>query len=132
MRKNFLLLPLFLIFINISSARADQLAWLTTDELNQAMDYINKNEIKEVILFCGCCDKDIQEKVLVSKIYYRQVKNSKEYYEIVIEGTTPETKPVKKAVDLAYVHIKKDDKAVCLGLEMGFKCDPCTKPFGWF
>ena len=132
MKKLFFLLPLFLILINAITTKADQLAWLDKSQLNQAMDYINKNDIKEVILFCGCCDKDIKEKILVSKIYYRQVKDSKEYYEIVIEGTTLETKPVKKAVDLAYVHIKKNDKAVCLGVEMGFTCDPCTKPFDWF
>jgi hypothetical protein len=130
MKKLFIFLPFFFILTNISNA--DQLAWLTKDEVKQAMDYINSNKIDEVILFCACCDDDVKEKVTVSKIYYRQVKNSKEYYEIVIEGTTAETKPVKKAVDLAYVHIKKDDKAVCLGLEMGFKCDPCTKPFDWF
>ncbi len=130
--KKLFFLPLFLILINSTTTRADQLAWLDKAQLNQAMDYINKNDIKEVILFCGCCDKDIKEKILVSKIYYRQVKDSKEYYEIVIEGNTPETKPVKKAVDLAYVHIKKDDKAVCLGVEMGFTCDPCAKPFDWF
>ena len=128
--KKLLLFLLFFIFANISFA--DQLAWLDKDQLKQAMDYINKNDIKEVILFCGCCDKDVREKVSVSKIYYRQVKNSKEYYEIVIEGTTPESRTVKKAVDLAYVNIKKDDKAVCLGLEMGFTCDPCIKPFDWF
>lgn len=130
MKKLFLIPALFFILTNISNA--DQLAWLTKDEVKLAMDYINNNDIKEVILFCGCCDKDIKEKVAIGKIYYRQVKNSKEFYEIVIAGTTPETKPVKQAVDLAYVHIKKDDKAVCVGLEMGFKCDPCAKPFDWF
>jgi len=130
MKKLFLLLPLLFFISNLT--KADQLAWLTKDEVTQAMDYINNNDIKEVILFCACCDKDVMEKVLVSKIYYRQVKGSKEYFEIVIEGATLETKPISKAVDLAYVHIKKDDKAVCLGLEMGFKCDPCITPFNWF
>jgi len=130
MKKLFIFLPFF--FILTINSYADQLAWLTKDEVKQAMDYINSNEIGEVILFCACCDDDVKVKVTVNKIYYRQVKDSKEYYEIVIEGTTAETKPVKKAVDLAYVHIKKDDKAVCLGQEMGFKCDPCTKPFDWY
>ena len=130
MKKLFVFLPFF--FILTINSYSDQLAWLTKDEVKQAMDYINSNGIGEVILFCACCDDDVKEKVTVSKIYYRQVKDSKEYYEIVIDGTTAETKPVKKAVDLAYVHIKKDNKAVCLGLEMGFKCDPCTKPFDWY
>src|SRR5664279_1431489 len=124
MKKFLIVLPFLFILTNIS--RSDQLAWLTKDEVNQAMDYINSHKINEVILFCACCDKDVKEKVSVTRISYRQVKNSKEYYEVVIEGTTAETKPVAVAVDLAYVHIKKDDKAVCLGLEMGFKCDPCT------
>lgn len=120
------------VFLLIQNAKADQLAWLSKDQAKQTVDYFNDNNIKEVILFCGCCDKDIKEKVTVSKVYYRQVKDSKEYYEVVIEGSTPETKPVKKAVDLAYVYIKKDNKAACLGLELGFQCDPCTQPYDWF
>ncbi len=130
MRKLFFFLPL--LFILTVNSRSDQLAWLTKDEVTQAMDYINNREINEVILFCGCCDNDLKAKINVSRFYYRQVKGSKQYYEIVIEGMTQGLKPVDQAVDLAYVNIRKDDKAVCLGLEMGFKCDPCTKPFDWF
>jgi hypothetical protein len=125
------LLPLFFIIFNCSSAKADQLAWLTKDEITKAMDFIKSNDIKEVILYCACCNNNVKAKVTVSKIYYRQVKESKEYYEVVIKGTLSDGTTIKQAVDLAYVHIKKDDKAVCLGLEAGFQCDPCTKPFDW-
>src|SRR5258706_6368496 len=131
MKRVFIFTILLLVSV-VQNVKADQLAWITKDQAEKCVTYFTDNKIKEVILFCGCCEKDSKVKVTVSKVSYRQVKNSKEYYEVVIEGTTSQNKKVIKAVDLAYVYIKKDTKSACLGLELEFECDPCSQPFDWF
>jgi hypothetical protein len=119
-----------LLVSSVYAAKADQLAWLTKDQAAETVDYLKNNDIKEVILFCGCCDKDVKKKVKVTKIFYRQTENP-DYFEVVIVGNTLESEMVNEGVDLAYTFINKDGKAACLGKEMGYQCDPCTKPFKW-
>jgi len=124
--KKIVFLSLF-IFIKISFA--DQLAWLTKDQAEKTVAYFNDNNIKQVVLWCACCDNDTKVKVSVTEVRYRHVKNSKEYYEFVIEGTYMGGEKLSDSFDLAYVHIFRDGKWWCLGKELGFECDPCTKPF---
>lgn len=125
--KKLFLIPAFLIFTNL--LHADQLAWLTKDQAEKTVAYFNDNNIKEVVLWCACCDNDVKTKVTVTGVHYRQVKESKVYYELVIEGTYMGGEKLNDAFDLAYVHVPIDGKWRCLGKELGFECDPCTKPF---
>jgi hypothetical protein len=81
------------------------------------------------MLWCACCDKDIKTKVNVTGVHYRLATESTVYYEVVIEGTYMGGEKLKDAFDLAYVHIFRGSKWRCLGKELGFECDPCTKPF---
>ncbi|MBI3366637.1 hypothetical protein HY041_03360 [Candidatus Roizmanbacteria bacterium] len=122
---------IFLFLFTAKLAYSDQLAWLTKDQAEQTITYFQNHNINEVILYCGCCDGDTKIKVAVSKIYSRQATDP-QYWEIVIEGTTPGGNKIIRAVDLAYVHIKRGSKARCLGKELGFYCDPCVKPFKWY
>ncbi|MCX7878162.1 MAG: hypothetical protein N2510_05900 [Ignavibacteria bacterium] len=121
------LTPLFFSLIFITSLYSDQLQWLTLEQAKKTIEYLNENDVKEVVLWCACCDNDVKQKVVVEKFYYRQTENPA-YYEIVIEGTSTGA-PLNKAVDLAYVHVKRGSKWRCLGKELKFECNPCTKPF---
>lgn len=128
MKKIFFIVAIILAELPL---QADQLAWITKDQAEQTVKYIKDNDIKHIILFCGCCDKDVKKKVKVSKVFYRQTENPS-YYEVVISGEVTGTdETVNEGVDLAYTFINKDGMAACLGKELGFECDPCTKPFKW-
>ena len=121
-------ISLILIVLNFSTAKADQLAWITKDQAEQTVQYFNDNDIKAIVLFCGCCDKDVKMKISVDKVFYRKTENP-DYYEVVIQGNAADGSRINEGVDLAYVHILRGSKWRCLGKELGFKCDPCTKAF---
>lgn len=125
--KKLILLTLFIVFIN--TLHSDQLAWITKEQAEQTVAYFNDNDIKQVVLWCACCDNDVKTKVNVTRVYYRQVKDSPQYYEFVIEGTYMAGDKLNDAFDLAYVHVARGGKWRCLGKELGFECDPCTKAF---
>jgi hypothetical protein len=82
-----------------------------------------------VVLWCACCDNDPKIKIDVIKVSY-QPASDPDYYEVYIEGSDPLTGGlIYRPVDLAYVHVKKGTKWRCLGRELKFECDPCTKSF---
>ena len=124
MKKVFLL---FLIFISTLTF-ADQLAYITKEQAKQTIAYFTDKNIKEVVLWCACCDNDPKTLLTVNRIYYK-FTGYQSFYQIYIEGTTPEGQLIDEGVDLAYVHIKKNKKWRCLGKVLGFECDPCTKSF---
>jgi hypothetical protein len=126
MKKIFIIL-FVILFLQIS--HADQLAWITKDQAEQTVQYFKDKDIKQVILWCACCDNDPKTLIEVSRIYYKQADDPK-YYEVYIEGTNPVLgQLISQPVDLAYVHIKRGSKWRCLGKELNFECDPCTKSF---
>lgn len=125
--KTILSFLLFIFAVNISYS--DQLAWITEEQAIQTVDYFKENKIKNVILWCACCDNDTKLKIKVTRIYYKAVEGQKNYYEVWIEGKDKVDKRLKQPVDLAYVHIKKAGEWNCLGTVLEFQCDPCTKPF---
>ena len=129
MKKLIILLPLFFI---ISNCFADQLALMSKEDAENTVYFLTMNNFSEVILWCACCDNDIKMKVHIDEVTYRQSPTAPEYYEVVIKGYSRQDKDINTPVDLAYVFIKRGSKAHCLGLEMGFQCDPCTKPFSWY
>jgi hypothetical protein len=126
MKKLFIAI-LFLFAVNLSYS--DQLAWLTKAQAEKTVDYFVEEGIDQVVLWCACCDNDVKTKVNVTEVYYRQVKESSEYYEIVIKGKYMGGNKLEQAFDLAYVHVARGGKWRCLGKELKFECDPCTKAF---
>ncbi len=125
MKKLFIVV--FFLFA-VSLTYSDQLAWITKEQAEKTVAYFEDNDIVQVVLWCACCDNDVKTKVDVNRIYYRQVKEDPRYYEIVIEGSYMGEK-LNDAFDLAYVHVKRGSKWRCLGTELKFECDPCTKAF---
>ncbi len=121
---------ILLCFIFVSDLLfADQLAWITKQQAEQTVQYFESKEIKQVVLWCACCDNDPKTLIDVIKVFYKPASDVN-YYEVYIEGTNPLTGGIfNQPVDLAYVHVKRSSKWRCLGKELKFECDPCTKSF---
>ena len=126
-----LIILLGLTFIN-NKLRADQLAWITEEQAQKAVEFLKTQ--KQAILYCACCDNDPKQRVKIKNITYRHPKMGGEvqkgYYQVFVTAKV-DGKWQEIALDLAYIHIKKGKKAYCLGKELGFECDPCTEPFAW-
>jgi hypothetical protein len=122
-----LLSVLFSLVILSSVTFSDQLAWISKSQAETTVAYFEDNDIKQVILWCACCDDDPKVLVNVINVSFRPTESGG-YYEVYIEGNSVYGK-VNQAVDLAYVHIQKGKKWYCLGKQLGFECDPCTKSF---
>lgn len=123
------ILAVLLLFIAVQITFSDQLAWITKEQAEKTVAYFEDNDIDQVVLWCACCDNDVKTKVKVTRVYYRKVKESSDYYEIVIKGKYMNKEKLEDAFDLAYVHVPVDGQWQCLGKELKFECDPCTKPF---
>jgi len=124
----------FTLFFCVSFAYADQLAWLNFEQAEKAVNFL-KSE-KKLILYCACCDVyGPTTLVKIKEVYHRHPsigdKVYEEYYEVVVKGVTASGEEIEYGVDLAYVYVKVGKLAKCLGLELGFECDPCTEPFSW-
>lgn len=129
MRKPTLKQILFAGFIGFTlTASADQLAWITREQAEQAQALLNQE--KEVLLYCGCCDNDPHKylKVEGSTVAYTGTDN---YFEVQLTAQDHDGNPVTTSLDLAYVFLNREGTANCLGILLGFECDPCTGPFAW-
>lgn len=124
-----IILAVLILFAAVQFSYSDQLAWITKEQAEKTVAYFEDNDIDQVVLWCACCDNDVKTKVNVTRVYYRKVKEDPNYYEVVIKGKYMNKEKLEDAFDLAYVHVPKDGKWECLGKELNFECDPCTKPF---
>jgi hypothetical protein len=124
--KKLIFIALFIFFFK--SAYSDQLQWLTLEQAEKTISFFEDKNIKSVILWCACCDGDSKTKVKVRDVKYKKI-DKENYYEVYIIGKTADGKKINKAVDLAYVHIKRGGMWYCLGKELNFECNPCTEPF---
>ncbi|WP_131538705.1 hypothetical protein [Pedobacter nototheniae] len=125
MKKTILL---FVLLCTAFFSKADQLEALTQAQAEAAVAYLKKEPI--VILWCSCCDNETPRKITVNEVFYKADSNGK-YYSVILKGRDESGKEVEEYLDLAYVFVKKGNKAQSLGKVLKYKCDPCTKPFAW-
>jgi len=121
-------LLLFVLLFTAFFSRADQLQALSQKQAEKAVAYLKKEPI--VILWCSCCDNEIAMKVTVNEVFYKKDIDGK-YYSVILKGRDESGKEVEEYLDLAYVFVKKGQKAKSLGKVLKFECDPCTQPFNW-
>jgi len=121
-------IALFILATFISlNTKADQLAWLSKENALKATSYLRNQT--NVILWCACCEgNNPKQLITITNVYYEKT-GTEEYYHIMLEGQNANDQKINEELDLAYVHVNKDGMAVCLGLELGLECAPCTKPF---
>jgi len=116
-----------LLFIS-NSIFADQLSYISKSQADSAVVLLTKQS--EVILWCGCCDNDPKQTIKVTKVYF-EFTGHKDFYQVIIVGTDNKGRNVRNEIDLAYIYFNKNGIAQCVGKELGFTCDPCSKPFSW-
>lgn len=158
MKLNLKIWILFL-FIGLSSQLSIyaqcQLCYLTEAQAQTTVNYLNTKN--EMILYTGCANNDLARYIKISEISYRPSQDSPGYFEVYAKGTTYFTfyiqnqKPVNYAetnmkfegvIDIAYVHVRTGGytdtltktsvwDATCLGIYLGYDCDPCIDPFDY-
>ncbi len=131
MEKIFLILFLLISF----NVKADQKMWLTLEEATYTVNYLKKQS--HIIDYCACCD-DNPKKILIMNVHHEEIKQSKnlqssllnkqKYYYVFISGIDSNDQRYFEKIDLAYIYVPMGDKAVNLGLELGFDVDPCGQP----
>ena len=119
---------LFVLLCTAFFSKADQLQALTQAQAEKAVGYPKKEAV--VILWCSCCDNETPKKVTVNEVFFKKDNDGK-YYSVILKGRDENGKDVEEYLDLAYVFVKKGNKAKSLGKVLKFECDPCTKPFDW-
>ncbi|MDF2515675.1 MAG: hypothetical protein K0R59_971 [Sphingobacterium sp.] len=119
---------LFVLLCTAFFSKADQLQALTQAQAEKAVGYLKKEAV--VILWCSCCDNETPKKVTVNEVFFKKDNDGK-YYSVILKGRDENGKDVEEYLDLAYVFVKKGNKAKSLGKVLKFECDPCTKPFDW-
>ena len=111
-----------------SVAFADQLLWINKNDAIRAVNFFNKNT--EAILFCGCCEDDVKQKIHIYSARFTQVPQDKSSYVVSI---TYELYGDSIAgwldIDLAYIHSENDGLWTSVGKHLGMECDPCVTPF---
>lgn len=124
------LVLLFVVVLCLSTgAMADQLAYVSEEDARAAVELLEKQ--KYVLLHCGCCDEDAPKLyVKVATVSYRYT-GYEGFYEVFVEGVDANGNPVSKALDLAYVHVKKKKNALCVGRALNLECDPCVENLKW-
>ena len=78
-----LLSILFFTFIT-NVAMADQLAYLTYEQAEESLSFLQNEE--RVVLWCACCDDDAPTDVFVESVRIESVGDG--YFEIILTGMT--------------------------------------------
>jgi hypothetical protein len=110
------------MLVSVLCAKADQLAYLTKAQAEEATEFLK--EQKQVILWCACCDNDEKKFVTIQSVHYKHT-GYENYYQVYILDNKQQT----HYLDLAYVHYIIGKKAYCVGKALNYKCDPCTDAF---
>lgn len=117
------------IFIAIASLSfADQLAYISKDNAEEAASYISK--MKYVYLFCGCCSLVEPKKVKVVGATFRYT-GYENYYEVYLQYEDELGKVSETPLDLAYVWKKRFLGYKTIGELMHLDHDPCVRPKDW-
>lgn len=123
MRKfTFLLITLF----SFAALKADRVPTLTKADAENAVEFLEEQQ--EIILFCACCDDSELTKVFLSWVHTEPTKVDGQY-ELMIEGTDINSKPIKETVDVTQLFFIVGNKAYSVSQALGLDADPCTGPF---
>ncbi|WP_026999574.1 hypothetical protein [Eisenibacter elegans] len=153
---NKILLTFLLQGLPVFAEAQCQLCLFTVAEVLEIRDFLRTQE--ELVLYSGCEYNDLARRIRIDSVYYQLDEGMPDRrYAIHIKGTilgffailnqqptryTPEQQAFEGSIDLAYTHIKVGgyyDQALgkyiwdakCLGIYLGFACDPCTDPFDY-
>lgn len=143
-----------IVFVQAKTIAQCQLCYLNEKQAQRAFTFLKMTN--EVVLFSGCENNDIARKLVIQKVEKRPA-DRKGYFEIYIKGSIIATFDIvdqkvdhyakmnlqfEDVVDIAYVHIRTGGysdpetgnniwDANCLGIYLGYDCDPCVDPFDY-
>ncbi|MCU0444644.1 MAG: hypothetical protein MUE85_06965 [Microscillaceae bacterium] len=147
-----------LIYVGLSQSAfaQSQLRYLSETNAQKVVKFLKYE--KELVLYYNCGDqsKDVARRLKIDKVSYVPADRAG-YFEVLLEGTVVATFDVEnqmpinyfkteekfaEVVDIAYVHIRAGGyldsmsgktiwDATCLGIYLGFDCDPCIDPFDY-
>lgn len=134
-----------------------QLTNLQKVDAIKAVKYLETQ--KEVILYSGCEINDIARKISLEKVWYETSQDDANRFNVKITGKITATFSINKQetinyqkksvpesknnllIDLSTVHVatggytNNEGKyiwdATCLGIYLGYSCDPCIDPFDY-
>ena len=107
---------------------ADQLLWVGKNDAVTAVNFLNKNT--EAILYCGCCDGDVKQKIHIYSARFSQVPEDKSSYKVSISyELNGDSIAGWLDVDLAYIHSQSNGLWTSVGKLLGMECDTCVTPF---
>ena len=124
MKKLIFAIALLISFVS----KADQLAYITETQAQEAKEKIEKMNF--IYLFCGCCSIVKPEKVKVLSVKVRHT-GYENYYEVIVEYKKSDDSIGTEAVDLAYIWKKSWFKYKTIGEVLGLEHDPCVNPENW-
>lgn len=126
MKKTVVLLAI--LFASIGAVKADQLEWVSEEEARDAAQLLLQQ--KYVLLYCGCCGETQMQYVKLTNVSIKYTGYDN-YYNVVVEGVDSFGNEVSKGIDLAYAHIDRKGKAICIGKALKLDCDPCVDKLPW-
>lgn len=113
-------------------AKADQRLYLSWVEASKFLSYLNENKIKQVVIWCGCCDNESQ-RLITNTSYFIRKADDGEHYQLVLSGKLVASgSHISNAFDLTHIWINKDFKAENLAVLLSAEnVDPCAPAFNW-
>lgn len=115
-----------MLFLFISNfIFADQLSYITQKQAADAVELLKNYDV--IFMYCGCCDDDEGEYVLINDVTMRHT-GYEDYYEVVIEK---ESSMGFVPIDLAYVWIPVGEYALTIGTVLDLEHDPCVEELWW-
>lgn len=147
-------LILLLGFFSYTTVAQSQLRYLKLSRVTKVIEFLEDSP--DAVLYTGCAYKDIARKLKIESVRYEPASDKSGYFVIIIKGVVIGTfnivdqevqnyyktsTPFSEIVDIAYVHVpttfyddpsgKRIYDATCLGIYLGFECDPCIDPFDY-
>ena len=117
---------LLVLLFSVTVVKADGVPTLSKADAEIAVEFLEEQQ--EIILFCACCDDAELTKVFLSWVHTEPNKEDGQY-QLMIEGTDINSKPIKETVDVTQLFFIVGNKAYSVSQALGLNADPCTGPF---
>lgn len=121
------LIAICIVLLSFSS-QADQLAYITKAQAEEAAQYITDHST--IFLFCGCCAMEKPRKVTVLEAKANHT-GYEDYYEVEIKCQDEDGKVFYEKLDFAYVWVKKMFKYKTVGAILDMEHDSCVYLKKW-
>ncbi len=120
-----LLSILLLSLLSAIGGQAEQLRLLSQQKAKETVDYLQSNDISQLLIYNACEKGSTPQLIDVAQINYEKA-GIRDYYHLTATQKSGEVTDL----DLAYVFVGKDKSRKdykCLGKTMNLNCYPCIE-----